>query len=545
MADDLASEIIRNFDRAKSLRGIWESHWQEIAERVWPDRAIFVGTRPEGDKRTERIFDGTASLALPRFGAAMESMLTPRTQKWHKLTVQDEDLAEDYEVKRYLDAVNGLLFRARYAPGSNFASQMFEAYMSIGAFGTGCLFTDEMVGRGLRYKSIHLGELFLSENHVGQIDRVFRKFEYSARQAAQKFGADKLPEQIKNKLENDPEARFEFIHCVKPNEERKAGMRSFRGMQFASYYVSIIGKKLLDEGGYRSMPYQVGRFITTPNETYGRGPAMLVLPDIKMLNEQEKTIIRAAHRMVDPPMLVTDDGALQPFNMRPNALNPGYLNERGEELVKQLRMEGNIGLGLELQDQKRKQINDAFLVTLFQILVDQPTMTATEAMLRAQEKGQLLAPTMGRQQSEMLGPMIERELDILAAAGQLPPMPQALQDLGGLIEIDYISPLNRAQRAEEGVAILRTLESAVPLAQIDPSALRIFKVGDTIRELAEINGVPAKLLYSPDELEQIEAQENATQQAAALLQAAPIAAQSAKGFAEAEHIAATPAPVAQ
>ncbi|STU67291.1 Bacteriophage head to tail connecting protein [Klebsiella pneumoniae subsp. ozaenae] len=58
---------------------------------------------------------------------------------------------------------------------------------------------------------------------------------------------------------------------------------------------------------------------------------------------------------------------------------------------------------MTLAEQKRQTINDGFFITLFQILVDNPQMTATEAMLRAQEKGQLLAPTAGRIQAEFLG----------------------------------------------------------------------------------------------------------------------------------------------
>ena len=50
-------------------------------------------------------------------------------------------------------------------------------------------------------------------------------------------------------------------------------------------------------------------------------------------------------------------------------------------------------------DQRHRSINDAFLVTLFQILVDSPSMTATEAMLRSQEKGALLAPTSSRRRN--------------------------------------------------------------------------------------------------------------------------------------------------
>lgn len=43
------------------------------------------------------------------------------------------------------------------------------------------------------------------------------------------------------------------------------------------------------------------------------------------------------------------------------------------------------------------------LVTLFQILTETPQMTAAEVVERTNEKGILLAPTVGRQQSEYLG----------------------------------------------------------------------------------------------------------------------------------------------
>lgn len=536
--DDKASEIIREQERLKSCRGIWDSHWQEIAERIWPDRALFQGDKPGGDKRTERVFESTPALALTRFAAAMEAMLTPRTQRWHRLSVPDPELQENSEVQRYLDAVTDALFRARYAPKANFASQQHEAYLSNGAFGTGVIFVDEIVGESLRYRAIPLSEVFIGEDFSGIINRVHRRFKLTNRQAVDMFGEKDLPDSIVNKSKG-PQAdeKTEFIHCVYENKDRKPGDRSWKGMAWRSVYVSVDCRKVVDEGGYRTIPYSIGRYITTPGEVYGRSPAMLVLPDIKMLNEQEKTIMRAAQRMVEPPLLVSEDGALQPFNVRPNALNYGYLNDQGQALVQPLQMNGNIPLGIELQDQKRKVIQDAFLVTLFQILVDQPNMTATEAMLRAQEKGQLLAPTMGRWQSEQLGPMIERELDILGNAGMLPPMPKAMIDRGGQVEISYESPLNRAQRAEEGMAILNTLSAAGSVAQFDPSVVKLFKGQEAMRELADINGMPAKLLYSPEEMEQINAADAEQQQLSQLLQAAPVAGQAAESFAKANVLA--------
>lgn len=536
-----AEDIIRRHDRLKSERSIWESHWQEIAERVWPDRAQFVvRDRTPGEKRTEKMFDATAALALTRFAAAMESMLTPRTAKWHRLRVPDEELNEIPSVQRYLDEVTNILFRVRYSARANFASQQHEAYMGIGAFGTGGLMVEDMLGTGIRYKSLDLANTYFCENRHGVIDTVHRSFKYTARQAMQHFDPKRLPQKIREFAEKNPDQTFEFIHCVKPNDRDQDD----RGKRFAfeSYYVALDGNTIVEEGGYRTLPYVLGRYMTTPGETYGRSPAMLALPDIKMLNEMKKTIIRAAHKAVDPPLLLQDDGVLQAFDLRPNALNFGGLDDRGQEMVKALNLNARVDIGMDMIEQQQRVINDAFLVTLFQILVDQPNMTATEAMLRAQEKGALLAPSMGRQQSEMIGPQIERELDILATAGMLPEMPRELVELGGEIEIEYVSPLNRAQRAEEGVAIMRTAEAAGIIAQFDPRALKAYNWLEAVRELGDINGVPAKLKVSNDELAASDEQDGAMAEAAALLQAAPVAAQTAKTMAETQQIASQGAP---
>ena len=101
-------------------------------------------------------------------------------------------------------------------------------------------------------------------------------------------------------------------------------------------------------------------------------------------------------------------------------------------------------------------------------------MTATEVLERTREKGALLAPTTGRQQSKVLGPMIEGELGILARAGALPELPLELQEASGEFDIEYVSPMSRAMRAEETIGILRTLESVQQISAVDPGVLDIF-----------------------------------------------------------------------
>lgn len=532
---DRVNDLLRLQSQMESERGTLDSHCQEIAERIMPRAADFNTTdRQDGTKRTEKVFDSTASLALNRFGAAMESILTPRTQTWHKLKASDPALRKNSEVQRYLSEVNRVLFAARYSPKANFASQQSEVYLSLGAFGTGALYIDEVIGISLRYKSCHLAGLYIMENAAGQIDRVHRKFKLSARAAVQLYGEDALPESIKRALKLDPGQKFDFVHCVGPREEMEYSRKDYRGMRYAACHVAMEGRAIVKESGYRTFPYAVSRYVTSPNETYGRSPAMDCLPDIKTLQEMAKTNLRVGQKIADPPLLLADfdDGGLQAFSLAPGALNYGGVGANGQPLVHPLNIGANLPVSIEMQDGTRKIIDSHFLVNLFQILVDTPQMTATEAMLRAQEKGMLLAPTAGRQQSEALGPMIERELDLLAMAGQLPEMPDALREAGGEFDIEYDSPISRAQRAEEGIGIVRTIEALTPLAQVDSNVMRIINSERAARILAEVNGAPPEALNSPEEMDAIKEQDAQQQQMQGLVQAAPAISGAAANLAK-------------
>lgn len=538
-----AQEFITRHERIITTRSTFEQHWQEIAERILVRKAEFtkgktpVTSETKGEKRSQKVFDSTAALALERFSAAMESMLTPRNARWHKLRPIDEVLRENQEVKVYLDEVTRILFANRYAPKANFASQANEVYIDLGAFGTGIMLVEDNLGVGIRYSSVPLEQSYPIFDAWGRLVGMNRDFELEAHQVIREFGEDNTPDMIKNVAKTNPMQRFRFLHVVRERDEYNPERRDYRGMKYMSCYVSYTGNAIVRESGYRTMPYMVSRYTTSTKEDYGRSPAMTVLPTIKGVNEMKKTITRAAQKMVNPPLMLTEDGAMRSFDLREGALNAGALDAMGNELVKPLEIRGQIGLGVDLLQQEQRTINEAFLVTLFQILVETPAMTATEAMLRAQEKGALLAPTMGRQQSEFLGPLIQREIDILAHAGAFPPMPDALIEAGGEIEIEYESPIMLAQKAGEGVAILNTLQAITPLAQIDPSVLDPFDLSESARILAEVNGYPAKALLSKDEIEAKKEQSAQAAQAQQLLAAAPVAAGAVKDLAQAQSLA--------
>lgn len=526
--DSRTEAALRRLEAFRSGRVNWNNHYAEIAERVLPHANNFNTTPTPGIKRTEQMFDATAALALTRFASALESMLTPRSQRWHRLTGKPgRRLSRDAML--WLEYATEKLFEFRGRPTAAFASQIHEVYTSLGAFGTGCIFVGEIPGSGPYYKAMFLGEVFIAENQYGIVDTVYRCFKMAARQAYQKF-SEALPDTIKVAADKEPDKMFEFLHCVQPNDEFKPIRRDYLGKQFSSYYISLEGKKLIGVGGYRRFPYMTPRYITFPGEEYGRSPAMTVLPDIKMLNEMSRTAIRAAHRKAEPPLLVHDDGVLTNIKLKPNAQNFGGVDEQGRPKVLPFNTNADIGLTLEMQDQRRKVINDAFLVTLFQILVEEARqMTATEVMERTREKAALLAPAMGRQQSELLGPMVERELDILLANNLIEPPPEELEEY----EITYESPLSKVMKAEEATGIYRWLEAINSMAQFNPEVVDVPDYEQIVRELASTNNVPTRLVKSAEAIAQKMKQK---QQAAAMQQAidaAPALAGAAKNLTQA------------
>lgn len=510
MSNERATEILRRQEWLEADRQPWVRHWEEIAELIDPRyvntfRSMNSWNVTQGQDNTQKQFDITPPLALERFASAMDWMLTPMNQKYQRIRCVEPALNKIPRVMRYLDETRDILFRYRYAPRANFASQIGEHWMGLGGFGTAATFIDRLDGGGLRYKNIHLGEVFFLENHQGIIDTAHRKFRLTARQTLQKFG-DKTPETIAKEAADSKtsEKKYTFVHCVYPNADRDPTLRSYKGMEFSSVYVCVELAAICQEGGYATFPYAISRYVTAPGETYGRSPAMKALPNIKSLNQMKRTVLKMGERAVDPVLLAHDDGTVGSISLRSGFVNYGAVTADGKKLVHPLDTASNMPIGKELMDDERMGIKDIFLVTVFQLLEENPQMTATEVLERVKAKNALIAPLMGRQQSECLGPMTERELDLLQRDGLLPPMPPEMREAGGGIHLIYDSPLSRAMQAEEAAGFMRMLETAIQFstATQDPSALDWLNVDSAMPELADIQAVPARWVSTPDQVAQ-------------------------------------------
>ena len=518
-ATDQARELLRRHDRLKAERAVWESHWQDLAELVRPLRAEFNTTRTPGETRTDRLYDSTAPTASENLAAGLWGMVTNAANQWFALKTEDEDLNDFDPVRDWLDEVTRRMRSLFARAGGQFYTRVFELYHDLGTFGTAVFYSEEDPASGTVYFATRpLSECFVAEDKRGRIDTLFRAFTLTSRQAAQMFGKDACGENVAKALEKEPDRRWPYLHAVLPNEDWTPGRLGAAGKPVLSVYVSVEDRVVCRRGGFEEFPFQVPRWATASGEVYGRSPAMLALPDVKMVNAMSRETIVAAQKATNPPLLMHDDGVANVLRNRPGGVTYGAVSPEGRPLVVPLISGARPDVGLEMQEQRRHAIRDAFYFSLMQ-LVGSPDMTATEVLQRQEEKLRLMGPHLGRLQSEFLDPLIDRVLAALvrrseaawAAGGDgvLPMPPEALS--GTDIRVEYVSPLAKAQMAADGQAIIRTVESLLPLAQFDPGVLDNLDADATARALAGAWGAPGRIIRDPRTVAQIRQQRQAAQ----------------------------------
>jgi hypothetical protein len=171
-------------------------------------------------------------------------------------------------------------------------------------------------------------------------------------------------------------------------------------------------------------------------------------------------------------------------------------------------------------------------------LKDLPQMTATQVIEITNQKGILLAPTVGAQEDD-LGHMIERELDVAFDIGAFAndPMPPRLREAMRSAKVVpvYTSPLSKAMRAQEAAGFMRAVEFSKELINItqDPSHLDWADLDTAMPEIADINGAPVRWTATDAAKEKKRMDRAAAMQRQEQIQAAPAAAAMMKAQAAA------------
>ena len=506
----LAADLKNDLARLVEKRSNWEIHWQEVADYMLPRKADITLERPKGDKRHTVIYDGTAIHSLELLASSLHGMLTSSVNRWFALRFKETAVNEDDEAREWLENVLDKMYIA--ISRSNFQQEVFETYFDLIAFGTSCLQIEEDKDDIIRFSSRHIKEIYISEDAKGMVNCIYRRFKMSAKATVEKFGRDNVSLKTLNTLKKAPFDDIDLVHVVKPRNTYNPKKLDKQNMPFTSIYFEYDSGHIISQGGFKEFPYVVPRYLKASNELYGRSPGMNALPDVKVLNKMVEVGMKAAQKQVDPPLLVPDDSMLMPIRMSPGSIN--YYRSGTRDRIETLNIGANNPLGLNMEQQRREAISQTFHVDQL-LITENRNMTATEVVQRNEEKMRILGPVLGRLQSELLQPMIIRIFNIMLRNDLLPPAPEIL--LNQEIDVEYVSPMAQAQRGQELSSIVRGLELFGQIGQVAPVNDYIDPQG-LVKHLIKILGLPARMIRSDSEVEEIAQQKAEAQQQQAEMQ---------------------------
>jgi len=296
-----------------------------------------------------------------------------------------------------------------------------------------------------------------------------------------------------------------------------------------SNYYELSTRKEIRSGGFEENPYIVSRWQKNSMEVYGRGPGIESLPDVRMINEMERVGLIALQKVVDPPLLVPDDGFLSPVVTRAGGLNYFRAGLGPQDRITPLITNARIDLNEAKMGQVRNAIERAFYIDLLEL--PGPTaadgdvlrFSATEIAARQRDRLSILGPIVARQEVELLGPLVLRTVSILLRNGSLPEAPQSLQQAE--FKISYSNPVAIAQRSGELASISQLIQFLVPFAQLDPTVIERFETGRVAELAAEILKVSPSVFRTEAERDQKKNEELQQQQMMEQMQQAQVIAQ--------------------
>ena len=442
----------------------------------------------------------------------MHNMMTPSAVPWFILKPRFRPLEQNRQIQLWLEEVQVQVMEALSSPQSNFHPSAYEYYTDLGTFGTAVMYVEDVPGEGPLFRHFGLNDCLLASNKNGFIDTCFRNYKQTAKDLFESYPVERLPESVLQNLENGKiYEEYDMIHVVKPYHSVKPGPLLEIKAPFVSLTICKKERMLMDINGFEDFPYVSSRWNRNPLEIYGRGPGVDALPDIRMLNEMEKTFLKSVQKAVSPPLMVPDDGFLAPLRTTPDAVNYYRAGLGGRELVFQMPTVGRIEYAEAKMGMTRQSIEKTFFLDLLELPGpmapdgDVMRFSATEIAMRQRDRMTVIGPIVARQEVEFLSPLLNRTMKVMARNGLLPPVPEEFAEEP--IKIEYVNPVSVSMRSVEMNAVSQLIQFIMPLAQIDPNVIKRLNPQRITTMGVEILRAPPSVVYSEEEAQEIARQE--------------------------------------
>lgn len=535
-ADTRRNQYLQRWTALDNEFSSWRAHYQDIANYVLPRSGRFFTTDNKQDQsKYNKIYDNTGTLALATLSAGLMAGMTSPARPWFRLTTPDPSLAQSEPVKLWLNAVTRLM-QTIFARSNTYRA-LHSVYEELGAFGTAASIVVEDFDNVIHHHALTAGEYRLASDDKGNVDTLYREFQFTVGQHVQRFGKDKVSQAALNLYNaGNYDTRIPVIHLIEPRRDRDYRKSDGINMPWRSLYFekgSDNPDSYLRESGYKRFPVLAPRWTERLGDVYGISPAMMTLGDIKQLQHQQLRKAQGIDYQVRPPVVMPTSAKNSPSDFLPGGIS--YADTATQNGVRSA-FEVNINLQYLLEDIRdvRDRINSGFFADLFKMLAmsDRRQMTATEVAERHEEKLLMLGPVLERQHNELLDPKIELTFARMLEAGIVPPPPPDLQ--GAELQVEFVSMLAQAQRAVGVNAVDRLVMSIGTIAALKPDVADKLNGDELIDQYSDMLGVDPNIIVADDKVAIIRSNRAKQQQAAQTAALAESASKSASNLAGAD-----------
>lgn len=521
---ETAAQLERRITQLVSQRQQSDHIWKEVFDYLAPERSIgwhntstdaAAGTAAE---QRARIYDGTAIDAAEIFKSNISSWMTPENSRWFGLDAgQDDELST-----AWMDGAAQFLFEHIHSAG--FGAVSGECYSDMVPAGWFVLYIDEgkdeqgSPAGGYNFEQWPLHQCYVaSSKPAGRVDTIYRVFSPTVEQVVAEYGEDKVSEETRKKFQDGKLTEtVDMLWAIEPRRKGQQGYGKLaKNLPWRSCHMERKKKHIVRESGYHEFPCAVPRWRLIPGTPYATGLGSNALPDVKTLNDIVKMELMSLDIAVAGMWKAVDDGVLNPKTVR---VGPRKIVMMASlDSMAPLETGADFNVSFSKAERLQNAIRRVFMADLL-TPVGGPVRSATEVAQNMNQIRQLMAPILGRLQSEFLQVLVERCFNIAYRAGalvaKLGPVPEGL--LGRDYTVKYISPLARSQKMEEVNAIDGFIAALIAAAggTGDQSILDTIKMDEAMYEKGLAQGVPAKLLRGPDQLAEKREMDNRNRQAA-------------------------------
>lgn len=526
-----------------------EPFWSVLQKLFLPRRYDLLrrtlhDTTLKGQQFGARVYDGHLANAANKHVLGLFGNMIGKNLNWISLAPAIQRIGEDDGVKKYMqDAAEQVLWGLGQ---SNFYGASVWAGKDATVIGTNVQIPEENLVKGvMSYRNAHPGTSYIYNDQFGNPGAYIRDIEMQSINMLEKFGSDKLPEEIlreaKGEGNRSPFKKHKLIYARYKNPRPLAGSVRADQRPFKEFYIlpkqsNAVGAeaRMLRHAGVDRMAtiWRPGR---EDGCNYGQSLASDAFTDGARSNALKKIQLEIATKEGKPPILAHQ-----------NLQNKLHLNadgrtwaENDREFVK-MAYERTLNWPLTDAEMKelRVEIDEVFSLQLFQMLTGTREIpsgtTAFQIRNMLGEKVTLMSTVIDVLEEEYLGPSIEAQFEFERAAGRMPDPPQILLDPkfgDGKIDIQYTGPLEQIRKnvqqsrgIVDGIAILDAVSKLFPTSLIKVNEL------DLIENAGIAMGMDQDLFKSDREVSDIIAREEARADRAEQAQMLNEAAKAAPGI---------------